>query len=44
MGYQCSINSTGPMCLNTTLVPHGLELINIVQGQHEGFSCPLVLN
>ena len=44
MRYQCTINSTGPMCLNSTLVPHGLELINIVPGKHEGFNYPLVMN
>ena len=44
MGYQCVINCAGPMCLNNTLVPHVLELINIVPGKHEGFNYPLVMN
>jgi len=44
IGYQCVINSTGPMCLNNTLVPYGPELINIVPGLHEGFTFPLVID
>ena len=44
MGYQCVINCAGPMCLNNTLVPHVLELINIVPGKHEGFNYPLAMN
>jgi hypothetical protein len=43
MGYYVVINSTGPMCLNNDIVPHGLELINIVPGLHEGFAFPLVM-
>ena len=44
IGYYTVINCTGPMCLNNGIVPHGLELINIVPGQHEGYACPLVIN
>ena len=44
MGYQCVIYCAGPMCLNNTLVPHVLELINIVPGKHEGFNYSLVMN
>lgn len=44
MGCYTVINSTGPMCLNNGIAPHGLELINIVPGLHEGFTCPLVIN
>lgn len=34
--YQCTIFSTGTMCLNSTLVPICLALINLVTGVHEG--------
>ena len=44
MRYQCTIYCTGPMRLNSTLVPPGLELINIVPGKHEGFNYSLVMN
>ena len=42
MRYYTVFNCAGPMCLNNRIVPHGLELINIVPGKHEGFTSPLV--
>ena len=44
MGCYIVINSTGPMCLNNDIAPHGLELINIAPGLHEGLFLPLVIN
>ena len=44
MRYYTVFNCAGPMCLNNRIVPHGLELINIVPGKHEGFNYPLVMN